>query len=182
VTTCDGFILLAVGTDAQYEKLVRTLRDESLAGRISWSTNDVRVRERDELRTELNRIFSTRSTNEWLDLLSTSGVPHAPILDVAVPSRRNRSRRGLPRHDVESTWRPHDHAHTVGRGRTATTRSSRSARARRRHRRHIRYLTSGRREWSSVKGVNGREVSNGVSAQLRHLLLRWPSATIAATI
>jgi crotonobetainyl-CoA:carnitine CoA-transferase CaiB-like acyl-CoA transferase len=83
VTTCDGFILLAVGTDAQYEKLVRTLRDESLAGRISWSTNDVRVRERDELRTELNRIFSTRSTNEWLDLLSTSGVPHAPILDVA---------------------------------------------------------------------------------------------------
>jgi crotonobetainyl-CoA:carnitine CoA-transferase CaiB-like acyl-CoA transferase len=83
VTTSDGFILLAVGTDAQYEKLVRVLDDELLTGRRSWSANDERVRERNELRTQLNRIFSARSTNEWLRDLSTSGVPHAPILDVA---------------------------------------------------------------------------------------------------
>jgi crotonobetainyl-CoA:carnitine CoA-transferase CaiB-like acyl-CoA transferase len=83
VTTSDGFILLAVGTDAQYEKLVRVLDDELLTGRRSWSTNDERVRERHDLRTQLNRIFSARSTNEWLRHLSTSGVPHAPILDVA---------------------------------------------------------------------------------------------------
>ena len=83
VTTSDGYILLAVGTDAQYEKLVRVLDDETLMSRSTWSTNDVRVLQRDELRTELNRIFSTKSTNEWLGQLSTSGVPHAPIFDVA---------------------------------------------------------------------------------------------------
>jgi len=83
VTTSDGFILLAVGTDAQYERLVRVLDDESLMSRSTWSTNDVRVLQRDALRTELNRIFSSKSTNEWLGELSTSGVPHAPIFDVA---------------------------------------------------------------------------------------------------
>ncbi|HEY5092429.1 MAG TPA: CoA transferase [Acidimicrobiales bacterium] len=83
VTTSDGFILLAVGTDAQYEKLVRVLDDESLTGQSTWSTNDGRVLQRDELQTELNRIFFSKTTNEWLGQLSTSGVPHAPILDVA---------------------------------------------------------------------------------------------------
>ena len=43
VTTADGFILLAVGTDAQYERLVRVLDDASLATHASWSTNDERV-------------------------------------------------------------------------------------------------------------------------------------------
>jgi crotonobetainyl-CoA:carnitine CoA-transferase CaiB-like acyl-CoA transferase len=63
--------------------LVRVLDDRILTEQRRWSTNDERVLERDELRRELNRIFSAKSTNEWLDHLSTSGVPHAPILDVA---------------------------------------------------------------------------------------------------
>jgi crotonobetainyl-CoA:carnitine CoA-transferase CaiB-like acyl-CoA transferase len=82
VTTADGFILLAVGTDAQYERLVRVLDDASLATHTSWSTNDERVRHRDELGATLNRIFAVKSTEDWLELLSASGVPHAPILDV----------------------------------------------------------------------------------------------------
>ncbi len=83
VTTADGAILLAVGTDAQFERLVRTLDDASLSRRSEWATNAERVRARDELRAALNRIFATKSTDTWLGLLSTSGVPHAPILDVA---------------------------------------------------------------------------------------------------
>jgi crotonobetainyl-CoA:carnitine CoA-transferase CaiB-like acyl-CoA transferase len=83
VTTKDGYLLLAVGTDAQYEKLTRVLNDVTLTDRDAWRTNDERVRDRDELRTELNRIFALKSTGQWLDELSTSGVPHAPIFDVA---------------------------------------------------------------------------------------------------
>jgi crotonobetainyl-CoA:carnitine CoA-transferase CaiB-like acyl-CoA transferase len=83
VTTSDGFILLAVGTDAQYEKLLGVLDDASLTDHSNWLTNDVRVRQRDELSVELNRIFAAKSTNEWLSQLATSGVPHAPIFDVA---------------------------------------------------------------------------------------------------
>lgn len=83
VTTADGLLLLAVGTDVQYARLVDALGDAELSGRSSWTDNAVRVRQRDELRQELNRIFAARSTAAWLALLESSGVPHAPILDVA---------------------------------------------------------------------------------------------------
>jgi len=83
VTTADGFILLAVGTDAQYARLIEVLDDAELSGHTSWSENAQRVLEREDLRSELNRIFVAHSTDDWLDTLATSGVPHAPILDVA---------------------------------------------------------------------------------------------------
>jgi len=83
VTTADGFILLAVGTDQQFARLVEVLGDAELSDRSQWSDNDARVAHRDELRGELNRIFIARSTEEWLGILRQSGVPHAPILDVA---------------------------------------------------------------------------------------------------
>jgi crotonobetainyl-CoA:carnitine CoA-transferase CaiB-like acyl-CoA transferase len=83
VTTTDGFIMLAVGTDAQYAKLVEALDDELLRGHEEWATNPVRVASRDDLRAELNRIFLANSTDRWLEILATSGVPHAPIVDVA---------------------------------------------------------------------------------------------------
>jgi crotonobetainyl-CoA:carnitine CoA-transferase CaiB-like acyl-CoA transferase len=83
VTTADGFILLAVGTDAQYARLVEVLGDVRLADHVSWSENAARVHDRDALRDELNRIFATGSTDAWLDVLAHSGIPHAPVLDVA---------------------------------------------------------------------------------------------------
>jgi crotonobetainyl-CoA:carnitine CoA-transferase CaiB-like acyl-CoA transferase len=83
VTTADGFILLAVGTDVQFARLVEVLGDERLSDRASWKDNTARVNDRDELRDELNRIFRMNSTQHWLGVLEHSGVPHAPILDVA---------------------------------------------------------------------------------------------------
>ena len=82
VTTADGLILLAVGTYGQYQKLVTVLDDPQLSSQSVWSTNAARVISRDALRVELNRIFAKHSTEEWLEILATSGVPHAPIVDV----------------------------------------------------------------------------------------------------
>ena len=83
VRTRDGLVMLAVGTDGQYARLVQVLGDKSLADRSEWARNDQRVASRDDLRLELERIFTERSTDEWLDVLAAAGVPHAPILDVA---------------------------------------------------------------------------------------------------
>ena len=83
VTTADGHLLLAVGTDAQYAKLVETLGSASLTGHKEWTTNAARVGSIAGLRQVLNQIFVAHSTEEWLDILASSGVPHAPILDVA---------------------------------------------------------------------------------------------------
>jgi crotonobetainyl-CoA:carnitine CoA-transferase CaiB-like acyl-CoA transferase len=83
VRTADGFLLVAVGTDNQFARLVDALADKELTSRGEWRTNAVRVRALDELRATLDRIFSVYSTVEWLERLATSGVPHGPIYDVA---------------------------------------------------------------------------------------------------
>jgi crotonobetainyl-CoA:carnitine CoA-transferase CaiB-like acyl-CoA transferase len=83
VTTSDGFLLLAVGTDAQYARLVDVLGDAELRAHAEWATNASRVASLELLRETLERVFARHSTEQWLVILSTSGVPHAPILDVA---------------------------------------------------------------------------------------------------
>lgn len=83
VECADGLIMLAVGTDAQFESLVARLDDEDLRDHREFATNAERVRYRDSLRLALNRVFKSRSVQEWLATLSDSNVPHAPILNVA---------------------------------------------------------------------------------------------------
>ncbi len=83
VTTADGFLLLAVGTDAQYAHLVSALGDEALAAHTEWVSNDARVAQLGDLRAELNRVFSTRPTAAWLDAMVVAEVPHGPIYSVA---------------------------------------------------------------------------------------------------
>lgn len=83
VTTADGFLLVAVGTDAQFAKLLDVLADPALSKSTKWSSNAARVATREELLDALNRVFVTRSTQYWLSKMADSGVPHSPILDVA---------------------------------------------------------------------------------------------------
>ncbi len=83
VTTADGRILLAVGTDSQYVRLVGVLDSDPALADERWATNGERVREHAALSQALNRVFACRTTEVWLSVLSDSGVPHAPILDVA---------------------------------------------------------------------------------------------------
>ncbi len=83
VTTSDGLILLAVGTDGQFTRLVEVLGDETISSNAEWSVNAARVRDRERMGAALDRVFSAHTTDEWLARLVASGVPHAPILDVA---------------------------------------------------------------------------------------------------
>lgn len=83
VRTADGYLMVAVGTDAQFEKLVVALNDSVLRARTEFAGNDVRVARRSELSGELARIFAAETTETWLTRLQSSGVPVAPIFDVA---------------------------------------------------------------------------------------------------
>jgi crotonobetainyl-CoA:carnitine CoA-transferase CaiB-like acyl-CoA transferase len=94
VTTADGLIMLAVGTDQQYARLLDVVNDAELSGRAIWRDNAERVRDRDDLRRELNRVFARHSTGHWLGVLQDSGVPHAPILDVAAAFDQEQIRDG----------------------------------------------------------------------------------------
>jgi crotonobetainyl-CoA:carnitine CoA-transferase CaiB-like acyl-CoA transferase len=83
VRAADGYLLLAVGTDGQFERLVAALGDAGLAERPAWSTNAGRVAQRSELRAALDAIFSRENVAHWARVLAAAGVPYAPIADVA---------------------------------------------------------------------------------------------------
>ena len=83
VRTQHGLLMLAVGTDGQYARLIEALGDELMLMRAEWSKNNQRVVDRDELRTNLDRVFCSRSTEEWFGILALAKIPYAPILDVA---------------------------------------------------------------------------------------------------
>ena len=80
--TADRDILLAVGTEPQWARLVEVLGVPALATDARFARNGERVTHRDELRVELETALGTRSCLEWLEVLSASGVPCAPVNDV----------------------------------------------------------------------------------------------------
>lgn len=82
IPTAEGDIVLAVGNDSQFRRLCRDLGSPELAEEPRFATNAQRSANRDELRPLLTDLLSSRTANEWFDLLSASGIPCAPILDV----------------------------------------------------------------------------------------------------
>jgi crotonobetainyl-CoA:carnitine CoA-transferase CaiB-like acyl-CoA transferase len=80
--TSDGHLVLAVGADRQWERFCRAV------GRAEWSsdsrflTNPDRVAHRNELIPQLSALFASRTTEDWLTLLSAADVPHARIAGV----------------------------------------------------------------------------------------------------
>ncbi|MGH9020871.1 MAG: CaiB/BaiF CoA transferase family protein [Acidimicrobiales bacterium] len=80
--TSDGHLILAVGTDGQFQRLVTALGDDALA-RPEWSTNAQRVSDLTALRGELERVLARATTAQWSERLAGSGVPYGPVLDVA---------------------------------------------------------------------------------------------------
>ena len=88
VRASDGQLLLAVGTDAQFESLNRALDGIILRVHPEWLTNEIRVIERDALHAYLDELFATQSVDAWLSVLMDARVPCAPIYDVAEAVRQ----------------------------------------------------------------------------------------------
>jgi crotonobetainyl-CoA:carnitine CoA-transferase CaiB-like acyl-CoA transferase len=82
VRTADGFILLAIGTDAQFAKLVDLLGRDDLRDQ-RWASNAGRVEARVELRAILDDVFSRESSSTWVRQLSDARVPASPIETVS---------------------------------------------------------------------------------------------------
>jgi crotonobetainyl-CoA:carnitine CoA-transferase CaiB-like acyl-CoA transferase len=79
----DGHFILAVGNDSQFRKLCTVIGLPELAEDARFSTNTARVSHRGELIPVLRALFRTRSTSDWVSLLTAEGVPCGPINTVA---------------------------------------------------------------------------------------------------
>ncbi|TVT75935.1 MAG: CoA transferase [Denitromonas halophila] len=81
--TADGYMILAIGNDAQFARFCESAGQPALATDARFATNAARVANRDVLIPKLNALTVTRSTSEWIARLETLAVPCGPINTVA---------------------------------------------------------------------------------------------------
>ncbi|MEX0943763.1 MAG: CaiB/BaiF CoA-transferase family protein [Pseudomonadales bacterium] len=78
-STSDGYIIVAVGNDAQFVKLCHAIDRPDLATHADYLTNALRVQYREALSVEIAASLSTGTMAAWLDTLEAAGVPCGPI-------------------------------------------------------------------------------------------------------
>jgi len=80
--TADGHLNIAASGQHMFRRLCETLGTEPLLDDPRFRTAPDRSKNRKALAVELEKAFGTRTTQEWVELLNTKGVPSGAILDV----------------------------------------------------------------------------------------------------
>ena len=78
-TASDGELAVAVGNDGQFAALARSLGRPDWSGDPRFARNQDRVRNRDELDSEIAAVIVTRTRADWIELLDAAGIPAGPI-------------------------------------------------------------------------------------------------------
>jgi crotonobetainyl-CoA:carnitine CoA-transferase CaiB-like acyl-CoA transferase len=76
--TKDGFLNISA-PGRLWKRLCEALGQAELADRREYATGSDRSKNREALKNELNAIFVTRTTSEWVEHLNAAGVPAGPI-------------------------------------------------------------------------------------------------------
>ena len=79
----DGYVVIAVGNDAQYVRFCEIAGCPHLAADERFARNADRVRNREVLIPLLEGVVRTRPTAFWAEQLEDAGVPCGPINDIA---------------------------------------------------------------------------------------------------
>jgi crotonobetainyl-CoA:carnitine CoA-transferase CaiB-like acyl-CoA transferase len=79
----DKKIAVAVGNDAQFERLCEAIGREDLAEDERYATNPDRVANREQLVEALQGEFSGRTAEEWVERIRGVGVPCGPVNTLA---------------------------------------------------------------------------------------------------
>ncbi len=77
--TADGWLVLAVGNDGQWQHFCRAAERPDLAGDPRFLTNRQRVEARAVLVPLVDDVMRRRTTADWEKRLLQAGVPHAPV-------------------------------------------------------------------------------------------------------
>lgn len=83
IETKDGPYALAVGNDAQFNRLVDLLELPFLSKDPRFATNQARVENRSTLMSILEPKLRERTRAEWDKILAKEGIPGGPVLEVS---------------------------------------------------------------------------------------------------
>jgi formyl-CoA transferase len=100
----DGFLNIAVATDAQFTRFCEALDAPELGRDVRFGTNAQRQAAREELSREIEMRLKVRTRDEWLAVLEHAQIPAGPILDLgeafASPLAEERGMRRQVDHPV----------------------------------------------------------------------------------
>ncbi len=82
IKTADGYINIGAANQRNWERLVEIIGRPDLAEDPRFVTNDDRMPNRLVLEDELNQVFSTKTSAEWLAILEEGGFPAGPVLSI----------------------------------------------------------------------------------------------------
>jgi crotonobetainyl-CoA:carnitine CoA-transferase CaiB-like acyl-CoA transferase len=80
--TADGYLILAVGNDAQFARFCGLAGRPELAKDERFTTNSNRVKNREFLIPDLVEIMLLQNTDAWLEQLNQKGIPCGPIANI----------------------------------------------------------------------------------------------------
>ena len=81
--TADGWLVLAVGNDGQWQHFCQAAERPDLAADERFTTNRQRVEVRAVLVPLIEEVMRGRTTPDWEQRLIAAGVPHAPVWNYA---------------------------------------------------------------------------------------------------
>lgn len=77
--TSNGFLLVAVASDALWKRFCTAIDREDLVDDPRFATNALRCENRDELAEVLNEILGTDTAEVWAARMDANGVPCSPV-------------------------------------------------------------------------------------------------------
>ena len=107
--TADGWLVLAIGNDQQWERFCSVTGRADLGGDDRFRRNADRVRGRETLVPMLEKLMRERTTADWQHLLIEGEIPHAPLWDYRQLFDSEQSRaRGIKLEVKDANGRPVD--------------------------------------------------------------------------
>ncbi|MBI4640112.1 MAG: CoA transferase [Candidatus Tectomicrobia bacterium] len=93
----DGYVVLAISSDAQWEKFCRKVGRDDLADDLRFKTSASRSQHADLLIPIVEEIMKGRTTEEWVDEMLQVGVPCGPLhtVDQALNDPHTKARKML---------------------------------------------------------------------------------------
>lgn len=95
----DGYVMLAVTTDAQWQSFCKTFGHEDWAGDAKYATNEARrACYLEQLRDQLVNLFADKTRTEIESACTAAGVPAGPVstMEEAIASEQIKARDMMP--------------------------------------------------------------------------------------
>jgi crotonobetainyl-CoA:carnitine CoA-transferase CaiB-like acyl-CoA transferase len=81
--TKDGYLMVGAAGEAIWARCAKALGHPEWCEDPRFVTNRQRMANRDALEAVMNAVLTTKTTNDWVEVLEAAGVPCGPVYDYA---------------------------------------------------------------------------------------------------